>query len=194
MMRSAAPTPSTIALVAGRKSSGKTRVVKRGLARVARWVVWDVRGEYADPLTGVAGARLWTDLRDFFAHLRAGGSIAREVFACPSAQFDVWCKWVARTGSLVVVIEELGRHCQGGRVRASLLDLVERSRHHAIDLIATTSRVARVPIDLRVQVDELLLARHVEPTDCAYLASWLGQSASARAQTLKPGTFVRIHP
>lgn len=190
-----APGKSTIALVAGHKGSGKTRIVKRGLARIARFVVWDLRGEYACPPYGVAGARLWTDVRAFFQHLLDGGTIEREVFACPSAQFDAWCAWVFKTGNLVVVIEELGRHCaSNGKVRAALLDLFERSRHCNVDLIVTTARIARVPIDLRIQVDELLLSRHVEPNDCAYIESWLGGPAATRVTSLQPGHFVRLRP
>lgn len=189
------PGTSTIALVAGKKGSGKTRLVKRGLARVARFVVWDIKGEYALTTVGVPDARCWFDLRHFFLHLRSGGSIEREVFACPSAQFDTWCKWIAKTGNLVVVIEELGRHCgANGRARPALLDLFERSRHFNVDLIATTARIARVPIDLRIQVDELLLSRHSEPTDCTYLESWLGGPARLRAQELQPGRFLRLRP
>ncbi len=189
-----APGRSTIALVAGRKESGKTRLVKRGLTRVARFVVWDIRGEYAHPELGVAGARLWTDLRAFFSHLRAGGSVEREVFACPSRQFETWCKWIVATTGLVVVVEELGRHCANGRARPALMDLFERSRHFNLDLIATTARLGRVPIDLRVQVDELLVSRHSEPTDCAYIESWLGGPARARIETLQPGRFLRLRP
>lgn len=189
-----APSRSTIALVAGKKESGKTRLVKRGLALVTRWVAWDIKGEYALTTVGVPGARCWFDLREFFMHLRSGGIVEREVFACPSTQFNTWCKWVARTGNLVVVIEELGRHCANGRVPPPLFDLFDRSRHLPIDLIVTTARVERVPKDLRAQVDELLLSRHSEPTDLAYLESWLGGPARLRVETLQPGHFLRFRP
>jgi len=188
------PGESDIVLIAGRKQSGKTWLVKRGLARVARWVVWDVKGEYADPSRGVAGARLWTDLRAWRAHLLAGGTIEREVFACPSSQFLAWCRWVFQTGNLLVVIEELSRYCTSAKPPPALLDLFERSRHAHLDLIATTARVARVNVDIRSQVDQVLLARHSEPNDCAYIADWLGEPTVARIRDLQPLRFVRIRP
>lgn len=187
-----APGKSTIALVTGRKESGKTWLVKRGLARARRFVVWDVRGEYADPERGVAGARLWTDLRAWRDHLLAGGTIEREVFACPSSQFDAWCRWVFATGNLLVVVEELSRYTTTGRATEALLDFFDRSRHAGIDLIATTARVGAVPKSLRTQVDELLVAKTTEPEDLAYLTSWLGGPAVAqRVRDLQPLSFLR---
>lgn len=188
------PGESTIALVCGRKQSGKTRLVKRGLARLARFVVWDVKGEYADPERGVPGARLWTDLGAWRAHLLAGGTIEREVFACRASQFNAWCSWVYATGHLCVVIEELGRYCPNGRPSPALADLFDRSRHAHVDLIVTSSRPALVPKSLRAQVDELLVSRMTEPDDCAYLTSWLGGPAVVRVRELQPSTFLRARP
>lgn len=188
------PGPSTIALVCGCKESGKTRIVKRGLARVRRFVVWDVRGEYAHPELGVPGARLWLDMAHFKAHLLNGGTIEREVFACPSPQFKAWCKWVFDTGNLFVVVEEIARLCPNGRATPELLNLIERSRHCNIDLVATTARVLKVPIDLRAQVDDLLLSSMSEPKDLNYISSWLGEPVCARVKSLPSNTFLRIRP
>lgn len=189
-----APGQSTIVLVCGRKGAGKSKLIKRGLRRLRRFVAWDVRGEYCASQHGIAGARLWTDLRAWRAHLLAGGTIEREVFSCPSAQFKAWCAWVFATGRLTVVIEELGRHCSNGRASPELLDLIERSRHAHIDLIATTARLERVPKDIRAQVDELLVPSMSEPNDVAYLQSWLGESVVARVRFLQPNRFLRIRP
>jgi hypothetical protein len=188
------PGRSNIALVVGKKEAGKSRLIKRGLSRVSRFVVWDIKGEYADAQYGVAGARVWQDLAHWRDHLLGGGTIEREAFACPASQFDAWCRWVFATGNLTAVIEELPRYCNGSKPRASLADLFDRSRHAHIDLICSASRVALVPVSLRIQVDELVLSRLTEPNDCAYLESWLGGPTVARVRSLAPNTFLRIRP
>jgi len=189
-----APSESTIALVIGPKQSGKSYLVKRGLGRLTRFVVWDVKGEYADPQLGVRDARLWTSLRAWREHLLAGGKVQREVFACPEREFEPWCRWVMATGNLVVVVEELSRYCTGNRPPPFLDDLFNRSRHFPIDLIATTARPTRVFPDLRSQVDEAIVARMSEPNDLAYLTEWLGEPAVARIRQLEPLRFIRTRP
>jgi len=183
-----APGPSTIALVIGKKASGKTTLVRRGLARLPRWVAWDVRGE----LASIQGARLWTDLAAWRDHLLDGGRIEREVFACPSAQFDAWCRWIYATRHLFVVMEEIGRYCASGRAPRGLADLIDRSRHCHVDLVFTTSRPVLVPASIRTQVDELLVSRVGAPTDCDYLKSWLGGPAVERAKALPQNHFLRF--
>lgn len=184
------PTSSRIALVVGRKGSGKSTLIKRGLERVARWVVWDLRGEYA----ALPRARLWTDLAAFRAHLVDGGGIDREVFACPASQFLPWCRWVYATGNLLVVIEELGRYAGPGPAGDALGDLFDRSRHAGIDLIAASPRIVEVPTSLRAQVDDLLCARQSIPNDLAYLDQWIGPALSSRVSNLPDHRFLRVKP
>lgn len=185
-----APTSSRIALVVGRKGSGKSSLIKRGLERVQRWVVWDLRGEYA----ALPRARLWTDLADFRAHVVDGGDVEREVFACPASQFEAWCRWVYATGNLLVVIEELNRYAGAGPAGNALGDLFDRSRHAGIDLIAASPRIAEVPTSLRAQVDDLLCSRLSLPNDLAYLAAWVGPILSARVSQLPEHRFLRVNP
>jgi len=189
-----APSESEIALVIGRKASGKSYLVKRGLARLRRFVVWDVKGEYTDPKIGVPGARLWHSLRAWREHLLAGGTIEREVFSCRDSEFPAWCRWCVKTGNLVVVVEELSRYCKGNVPPPYLDDLFNRSRHAPLDLICTTARPTRVFSDLRSQVDVALVARMSEPNDCAYLTEWLGEPAVTRIRDLQPLRFVRVRP
>lgn len=189
-----APSKSEITLVIGRKESGKSTLIKRGLARVRHFVVWDVKGEYADPQVGVPGARLWTSMRAWREHLLAGGTIEREVFHCPERVFAPWCRWIAQTSNLLVVIEELSRYCVGQRPPPHLADLFERSRHIPIDLVCTTAKPTRVFSDLRSQVDAAIVARMSEPNDIAYLTEWLGEPAVTRIRNLEPLRFIRIRP
>ncbi len=189
-----APSTSEIVLVIGPKESGKSWLVKRGLGRVRRFVVWDVKGEYADARLGVLGARLWTSVRAWRQHLLDGGTIEREVFHCSGREFPAWCRWVAETGNLLVVIEELGRYCRGAVPPPYLDDLFNRSRHAPLDLICTTARPKRVFLDLRAQVDTAVVARMREPKDIAHLTEWLGEPAVARIQQLEPLRFIRIRP
>lgn len=181
-----------IFLVIGKKGSGKSSRIKRGLALVPSFVVWDLRGEYAHPTAGVPGARLWTDMAAFFRHLLDGGEIGREVFACPVWQFETWCKWVFETGNLVAVIEELPRVCPGGTAPAALADLLDRNRHAAVDLICAASRTAGIPKSVPDQADELICATQREPNAVRYLAGWLGDAAAARIRALQPFSFLRI--
>lgn len=186
------PTSARSVLVIGKKGSGKSRAIKQGLALVPQWMAWDLRGEYADPTIGVAGTRLWTDFNAFLAHVRNGGAIAREAFACPVEQFPDWCKFVFRTGNLLVVIEELSRYCGSGKPIPPLLDLLDRSRHAGIDLIAAAPDLAEIPKGLVRQVDEIVIAKVTEPNSIAFLERWLGASAARRIAALEPEQLLRI--
>lgn len=189
------PLPSRdarISLVIGKKGSGKSSRIKRGLAKVPNWVVWDLRGEYAHPTEGVAGARLWTDFGEFLNHLLDGGEVKREVFACPVRQFEAWCRWVYLTGNLLAVIEELPRVCPGGTAPAALEDLLDRNRHAGVDLVCAASRTAGIPKSLPHQADELLCAQQREPNALRYLSDWLGERAAARIRALPTYSFLRI--
>ena len=184
-----APGESRIALVVGKKGSGKSRMLKRGLPLYSRpWVVWDVRGEYA----GLPGARLWTDLAHFRAHLERGGDVRREVFACAEVQFPAWCRWVFKRGRLLVVVEELTRYCAAGKAPPHLADLFDRSRHARLDLVFTTAAIAEVPTSLRRQIDDLVLSRITLPGDVQYVRDWLGERLARRTRRLPPSTFLRV--
>lgn len=187
-----APGDSTIAIVLGAKGQGKSFRIKRGLSRLEQWVAWDFKGEYADARVGVAGARLWTDLADWREHLLEGGDVRREVFVCPRRQFPAWCRWVAETGDLFVVIEELNRYCSSGRPSDELLDLFDRSRHSRLDLVCAAPRLAEISKDLVHQADELVTARMTEPNDVAYLRKWIGPRGAERVRALPDQHFLRI--
>lgn len=181
-----------ICLIVGRKGSGKSFRIKRGLAGVPVWVVWDLRGEYAHAEHGVSGARLWTDVRDFFRFLLAGGVVQREVFACPVWQFDAWATWVFETGNMLAVIEELPRVCSAGKSSPALDELLDRNRHAGVDLIAACSRTAGIPKSLVHQVDEVLVSQTREPNSLAYFRDWLGEGWADQIATLETHSFLRI--
>jgi hypothetical protein len=187
-----APGDSRIVVVLGSKGQGKSFHIKRGLARVPQWVVWDFKGEYADKSVGVAGARLWTDVAAWREHLIGGGDLQREVFACPRRQFPAWCRWVAETGDLLVVVEELNRYCSAGRPIDELLDLFDRSRHAHLDLVCAAPRLAGISKDLVHQADEIVTAQVTEPNDVAYLREWIGTRGAERVRTLQHQHFLRI--
>ena len=181
-----------IFLVVGKKRSGKSYRIKRGLALLPQFFAWDLRGEYAHPTEGVPGARLWTDLRAFLEHVKDGGELAREVFACPRWQFDAWCAWLFETGNLVAVIEELPRMCNGGVASLALMDLLDRNRHAGIDLICAAAATRGIPKSLVDQADEILCATQREPNAVRYFAEWLGDAAVARLRALPTNEFLRL--
>ncbi len=183
-----APVEARIGVVIGRKGSGKSFRVKRWLAKVKRWVAFDLRGEYAE----VEGARLWTDVRDFAAHLANGGTIEREVFACPKWQFDAWCRFVFETGDLVAVVEEIGRFVSPGWAPEPLQDLFDRNRHARVDLVCVGPRLAEIPKGLLHQADDVMHANVELPADVAFLAKWKGDAIAQRIANLPPHEFLRI--
>ena len=182
------PGSSRIAIVVGRKKSGKSTLVRLGLAKRPRWIVWDLRGEYAS----VPGSRLWRDVREFGAHVAGGGDIAREVFACPVAQFEAWCRFAFNAGGLLVVIEELGRYCSASFAPPFLLDLFDRSRHARLDLVCVSPRISGIPASLRGQADELVTFRATSPPDLLQLRDWLGLRTAERVRRLAPHRFLRL--
>lgn len=182
--------PSRIALVIGRKASGKSKLVRRGLLDVPHWIVWDLKGEYAQ----LPGARLWTSLADWKEHCARGGELVREVFACSEHEFREWCRFAFNAGRVLVVIEELSRYCTGGAAPRELADLFDRGRHAGIDLIAVAPRLAGIPKGLAYQADDVLCARTSLPHDVAFLAEWLGDVAADFVCNLEPEHFARLRP
>jgi hypothetical protein len=182
------PVDARIALIVGRKGSGKSTHVKRALGRWKRWVAWDLKGEYGE----VAGSRTWTDVRDFAAHLAQEGTIEREVFACPRWQFDAWCRWVFETGDLVAVIEELGRYVTSSWAPDPLQDLFDRNRHARVWLVTVAARLAEIPKGLVHQADDVCSARMDLPADVRFLAEWKGPQIAERVHNLEPHQFLRI--
>jgi hypothetical protein len=185
---SSQPVDARIAVVIGRKGSGKSYRVKRALGSWRTWVAWDLRGEYAS----IAGARLWTDVRDFAKHLADGGTIGREVFACPAWQFEAWCRWVFETGDLYCVIEELGRYVSAGHAPAALADLFDRNRHARVWLVCVAARLAGIPKGLVHQADDFLSSSMELPADVDFLTKWKGPAIATRVANLKPHEFLRI--
>jgi hypothetical protein len=184
------PESAHIAVVIGRKESGKSFRVKRALATWPRWVAWDLKGEYA----AIEGARLWTDVRDFAAHLASGGTVERDVFACAAWQFDAWCRWVFATGDLVAVVEEVTRYVTSGWAPEPLQDLFDRNRHARVDLVCVAPRLAEIPKGLLHQADDLLLANIDLPDDLSFIRKWKGPAIAERVANLnlERHEFLRI--
>lgn len=187
-MRDLRPVDAKIAAVIGRKGSGKSFRVKRALAKWRRWVAWDLRGEYAE----IHGARLWHDVREFAKHLADGGTVEREVFACPAWQFDAWCKWVFETGDLVAIVEEVTRYVSPGHAPEPLQDLLDRNRHARVDLVLVAPRIAEIPKAVLHQADDVLCAQIELPADVAFLTKWKGTAIAQRVAHLQPHEFLRI--
>lgn len=185
---SAKPVDARIAIVLGRKGSGKSTRVKAALAKWKRWVAWDLRGEYGE----IPGARTWHDVREFAAHLASGGTIEREVFACPAWQFEAWCRWVFETGDLVAVIEEITRYVSAGHAPAALQDLFDRNRHARVWLVCVGARLAGIPKGLVHQADDVCSASMELPADVDFLAKWKGTAIAQRVANLQPHEFLRI--
>jgi hypothetical protein len=99
---------------------------------------------------------------------------------------------VYAAGNLFVVIEELSRYAGPGQTTEALGDLLDRSRHAGVDVIATAARVAQIPKGLIAQADDLVVSQTRLPNDLDYLSAWCGPRAVERIAQLPHHKFLRV--
>lgn len=111
-------------------------------------------------------------------HWRAVGSIAKAA------------------GDLLLVIDEIGMLCQGGRFKPDakgrdpiLEELVHFGRHRELTIIATAQLPPDVALDYRALCTEMRMFRTIEPTHVEYLAKKAG-SATEQLPDLQKYAFV----
>ena len=186
----------SIVVIVGRKGCGKSYRTKRVLKAIPRWVAWDYSGEYAE----LPGTRLWRDdagggFRRFLEHQakHRQGDVRREVIIGTREEFSAFCNWCARTVDLWVVLEEVDRYTSANRVPPGMENLIDRSRHDRINLIAIGHRPASMPRALTFQADVIATGATTEPADLKYWRDRAGLGHAEVLPTLERQQFALLY-
>ena len=143
-----------------------------------RVLIWDPMSEYAgrsaqDP---VQHAQLFGDVHEMLLEAAKGGLSNRVVLQAPRGQFDVFCKFCYRAGSLTCVVDEINLFCRPSFCPTPLLELLRIGRHARVDLIFAARRPAEVARDLTAQADEIIAYKTIEPNDLKWFQDVCGKT------------------
>ena len=170
-----------VAVVLGRRGSGKTTLVKSFLPRFHRVIVVDPNHEYS--------GEVFTSLGDLYRACLGGGSF-QVVYQPPTGAPDadeldrVDCvaqvAWTVR--SVLLVIDEADRYVRLGKDTLPYVRLViDQGRHRNVGLCAIARRPSRVPKDVIENASSLYLFHCHEPHSQRYLAGIIGADVEALA-------------
>jgi hypothetical protein len=171
-----------VELVFGRKGTGKSYSIKRGLDKMrphAPLVVFDFNREYhpdaPNPKDPIRGARLFRSLDEFLAAQRAQkGHIGRAVIWGSTEDFVRMCTFVYASGGMTFVLDELHVYVEPTQYPPIFKKLMYVGRHRRIDIIAAAWRPYGLPPFLRHAADEIRAFQTCEPRDLEWFRANCG--------------------
>jgi hypothetical protein len=176
--------PSEVALVLGKRGSGKSHAAKLLLAAEldggARVVAFDPHDEYSQKGRKTAEVNLGPlEHRVTVAELEQRPEIldARKLSLAvvPTSrrgpelaeEFEVVSGMVTATGRLTFCADEIGEY--SAHATEEIVSLATQSRHYSIPLVLVAQRATQVPKTARSQASRILCGRQDEPDDLAAL-------------------------
>ena len=170
-----------VAVVLGRRGSGKTTLVKSRLDLFPRVLICDPNHEYEgrapDGLSGLY--QLARSERKFRLVFRPplGVAEAEELEAV-----DCLAEIAYRTGNLLLVVEEADRYTKHGKDTLPYLRLlIDQGRHNEIGVVMVARRPSRLPKDVIENASALYLFHIHEPHSQRYLAGIIGADVAQLA-------------
>jgi len=149
---------SKIEILVGGHGQGKSYLAKKiANSRKDRVIVWDSVNEWTEE-RALKGAAYFGSFPEYCEHIMGGGRLpTRLVLGTHRKYWEPFLKYAyqsfAKTGGGLLLIEEISRQVSSGHSSEAWLDVVERSRHARLDMLAIATRIMAVPPDLRAQAD-----------------------------------------
>lgn len=165
-----------VVLIVGKTGTGKSTKARELIAPLTRVFVLEAGFK--------AGGEYGIFPTDDFQ--RVAASLSRSFFRVsysPRWWEWSWCMEAAKIageegGPLWLVIEEADRVPEPRELEI-YDDLINRGRHWGINLVALSTRPAKLPIDYRAQATDVIAFRQHEPRDIDYLREIMGDKAEA---------------
>ena len=178
-----------VAVVLGRRGSGKTTLVKSMLCRFPRVLIVDPEHEYpgtvCDSLSELYG-RARTERRFQLVYRPALGVAGTDELDA----VDCLAQIAYNVGHLLLVIDEADRYAsQGKNTLPYVRLLIDEGRHREVGLCAIARRPSRVPKDLIENAGWLYLFHTHGEHSHRYLASIIGAEAEHLA-SLQAGEYL----
>lgn len=154
---------TSVALVFGKRGSGKTTLVKELLKKHDRYIVIDKLGEYP----GVIVSNEMQALRIMRKKPEDFKIIIRLEEPRPQLFDILYC-----VTDYLLVVEELSFFCSSHKIDKGLFSIMAYGRHRGIDFIGVTQRPAQMNPLIRTQADTVYSFKMCEPIDQKYLEAY----------------------
>jgi len=176
-----------IALIFGKRGSGKSYLANKLIETESRLIVFDTIGEYTN---GVVFENQ-TDFYKFWrrSYRRPFRLIYRPLN--PELEIEELCKAVFLCGNCCLLVEEIDCYCTAYQISDSFANIIQRGRHKNIRLIGVTQRPFGIHRLLTSQAKEIFIFSTNEPRDREYLRTLLGQDVDGQLDALKQYQFVK---
>ena len=179
-------------MVVGRTGSGKTTWAKQSLIDgVNRLLIFDPQAEYNFPRGDTAaavkglilgqikrGGRIAVSYAPVSDHVRALHNFALLAWALGS------CMVVIDEASLSLPVGSLPKDAQGA------LRLLLQGRHRGVSVVGITQRPALVSMNLRANVNRVVVFRLMSPRDVDAVSDMIGQRLAPEVATLQPFEYL----
>lgn len=159
------------ALIAGRRHTGKTTLLRYILKNLSRWVIVDILRQYSD--LGIVK----NEVSDVLDLLLAGGNrVVYQPVSNLKENFQELCRRIlTEVGNITIAIEEADRIANKWRpLDPSVYDLVHLGANANVGYIAITRRTANLQSDFISQSIHYFIFRMVWDRDLEALRDSLG--------------------
>jgi len=185
-----------ITVILGKKGSGKTFLAKRLVTPCRRLICYDPMHQFGD--IGVTVSQF----SDLVAYVVANKRQPFRVVYQPeipagssgdivSAEFVKVCDLVNRLVNVYFLVDEID-NCLPPRDKENgfFKNMIQRGRHAAVSLVATTIRYTDTQRNLTAQADKIVCFHTHEPSDVKYFRAYFGKLAD-ELPTLPPYHFIK---
>ena len=176
-----------IAIIFGKRGSGKSYLAAHLLSPHDRYVIYDTLHEYRDGVVCEDMPQLCEIWRNCYR--RKFKLIYRPIN--PEAEFDAVANLVWICGDVAFLVEEVDTFSNQFKISDEFANVIQRGRHRNITLIGVSQRPYGIHRLLTSQAKEICVFNTNEPRDREYLRGLLGQEIEARLDQLKQYEFIR---
>lgn len=176
-----------IIIVLGKRGSGKSLLVMKACQDKKRLLIYDTIGEYRD---GVIIPDL-NELRDYWFKVYRGDFRIIYQPVDPEADFDSVCHQVALCEDLTFVIEEMDRFARPLALSREFKEIIQRGRHHRVELIGITQRPHGIDKLLTSQAKQMFIFNTTEPRDIDYFKDVVGYEVVKKIAALQQYEYVK---
>jgi len=179
-------TEKIIILIFGKRGSGKSVLAKKTVRDKKRLLIYDSMGEYTD---GVIVQDL-NQLRDYWGKVYRGNFRIIYQPVDPVCDFNSVCCEVCLCEDLTFLVEEIALYSKPLTLSPEFLEVIQRGRHHRIELIGTSQRPNCIDRMLTSQAKQMCIFNTTEPRDIEYFKSTIGYEAVKKIAALEQYEYV----
>ncbi len=168
-------TEKIITLIFGKRGGGKSYLAAVLTKQIRRVLVYDTLGEYRD---GFVFQDLGDLSRFWKRNIRGAFRLIYQP-TNPEAEFEDIAELAWLCGDLTFLVEEIDIFCSPHKIGPAFQNVIQRGRHHDINLIGISQRPFGIHRLLTSQAKEIYIFRTNEPRDREYLRNLLGTEIEA---------------